>query len=53
MEEGKEENIIKTISKISNNKKINIISGHYRHVARVLFVPYPLKGCCPCSLLSA
>lgn len=29
MEEGKEEkNIIKTISKVSNNKKINVISRH-------------------------
>lgn len=45
--------IIKTVSKVSNNKKINVISGHCRHVARVPFVPYPLEGCSPCSLLSA
>lgn len=48
LEEGKEEKtIIKTISKVSSNKKINVISGHCRHVARVPFVPYPLEWMLP------
>lgn len=42
MEEGKEEEkLIKTISKVNSNKKINVLSGHCRHVVRVPFVPHP------------